>query len=164
MPELLLLRHAKSDWDADYGRDFDRPLNRRGQQAAEAVGRYLADQPAIDKVLASPAHRVAETLDRVARHCDLPQPEWHEELYGASQGTVMDLLRQCSEGRVMVAGHNPVTHMIAAGLAAPDGSGDWQELQYKYPTGALVELQFDSWREVGMAKGRLLRFVRPRDL
>ena len=164
MPELLLLRHAKSDWDADYGRDFDRPLNRRGQAAADAMGRFLADQPPIDKVLASPARRVAETLDRVGRHCELPQPEWIDGLYGASQGTIMDLARQSTENRILIAGHNPVTHMVAAGLAMPDGSEDWQALQYGFPTGALVELQFEYWRDVGMSKGRLLRFVRPRDL
>lgn len=164
MPELLLLRHAKSDWDADYNRDFDRPLNDRGQKAAEAIGKYLDDQPSIDRVLASPARRVVETLDRVGRHCDLPQPEWIESLYGASQRMVMDLARHCGEGRVLIAGHNPVTHMVAAGLAIPDGSEDWNALQRKFPTGALVELQFESWRNVGTSKGRLLRFVRPRDL
>lgn len=164
MPELLLLRHAKSDWDAQYGRDFDRPLNARGRKAAEAMGRFLADQPSIDRVLASPARRVVETLDLVARHCDLPQPEWIDALYGASQQTVLDHARAQTEERVLIAGHNPVTHMIAAGLAAPDGSADWEMLQRKYPTGALAELQFDQWRGLGMAKGKLLRFVCPRDL
>lgn len=164
MPELLLLRHAKSDWDAAYRRDFDRPLNRRGEESADAMGKYLDQQPAIDRVLASPARRVAETLDRIARFCHLPQPEWVESLYGASQATVVDLARRCREERVLIAGHNPVTHMVAAGLAMPDGSEEWHALQRKYPTGALVELQFVGWRDVGSGKGRLLRFVRPRDL
>lgn len=128
------------------------------------MGEFLSDQPPIDRVMASPARRVAETLDRVARRCDLPQPEWIARLYGAGQGTVVDLARECGVERVLIAGHNPVTHMVAAGLAAPDGSDDWHDLQRKYPTGALVELQFGSWDDVGAGRGRLLRFVKPRDL
>ncbi|MBW0145851.1 SixA phosphatase family protein [Sphingomicrobium clamense] len=164
IPDLLLLRHAKSDWHADYGRDFDRPLNARGRKAAEAMGKFLAKQPAIDRVLASPARRVAETLDRVGAHCDLPEIEWVESLYGASQGTVVDLARRCLVERLLVAGHNPVTHMVAATLTRPDGSEDWHMLQRKYPTGALVELRFMSWDDIGAGNGELLRFVRPRDL
>ncbi|MFN3796965.1 MAG: histidine phosphatase family protein, partial [Sphingobium yanoikuyae] len=34
MKRLTLLRHAKSDWDDPVARDFDRPLNRRGEKAA----------------------------------------------------------------------------------------------------------------------------------
>lgn len=165
MPDLLLLRHAKSDWDANYGRDFDRPLNQRGRDAARTMGRFLSSQPPIERILASPARRVAETLDLAAREAGLPQPEWIEDLYGATQATVLRLVRAFGdERRVLVAGHNPVTHMLASALAAPDGSDDWHALQRKYPTGALVELRYERWSEVGVGAGRLVRFVRPRDL
>ena len=36
--ELLLLRHAKSDWESGFLNDFDRPLAKRGRQDAPAVG------------------------------------------------------------------------------------------------------------------------------
>ena len=38
---LLLLRHAKSDWPTGVP-DRERPLARRGEKAAKAVGRFLA--------------------------------------------------------------------------------------------------------------------------
>ena len=166
MPDLLFLRHAKSDWDADYERDFDRPLNARGEKAADAMGRFLDTQAPMDRVLASPARRVAETLDRIGRRCaSLPQPEWVESLYGATQGVVLDLVRALGDAeRVMVAGHNPITHMVAAALAGADDSTDWQELQRRYPTGALAEIRFSSWDDVAGGTGRLIRFVKPRDL
>ena len=38
-----MLRHAKSDWQADYGEDdLIRPLAPRGRRAARTVGRFLA--------------------------------------------------------------------------------------------------------------------------
>ncbi|RME68148.1 MAG: hypothetical protein D6782_01550, partial [Alphaproteobacteria bacterium] len=39
---LGLLRHAKSDWAAAVARDIDRPLNPRGRDAAQRLGRYFA--------------------------------------------------------------------------------------------------------------------------
>ena len=44
MKTLLLMRHAKSDWDADYGPDHDRPLNERGLRSARLMGRVLAEE------------------------------------------------------------------------------------------------------------------------
>src|SRR5438874_4156978 len=43
VPALVLLRHAKSDWDADYGGDDrHRPLSKRGVGAARTMGRLLS--------------------------------------------------------------------------------------------------------------------------
>ena len=41
MKTLYLLRHGKSDWKAPYGRDHDRPLVRRGVEAAALVGDFF---------------------------------------------------------------------------------------------------------------------------
>jgi phosphohistidine phosphatase SixA len=41
MLTLLLMRHAKSDWDANYNLDHDRPLNGRGERSARLMGRVL---------------------------------------------------------------------------------------------------------------------------
>ncbi|MBL7439222.1 histidine phosphatase family protein, partial [Escherichia coli] len=38
MKTLTLLRHAKSGWDDPVARDFDRPLNPKGQRAAAMMG------------------------------------------------------------------------------------------------------------------------------
>jgi phosphohistidine phosphatase len=41
MKTLLLLRHAKSDWDDPSLRDFDRPLAARGKRDAPEIGKAL---------------------------------------------------------------------------------------------------------------------------
>ena len=44
---LLILRHAKSDWDTDAATDFERPLAKRGERDAPRIGRppiYNAEQ------------------------------------------------------------------------------------------------------------------------
>ena len=60
MPSLLVLRHGKSDWDADYGVDADRPLAERGRRAARTIGRHLAEVgPEPTLALTSPARWIA---------------------------------------------------------------------------------------------------------
>jgi phosphohistidine phosphatase len=41
MKTLLLSRHAKSSWKDPNLPDHDRPLNKRGQNDAPRMGRYL---------------------------------------------------------------------------------------------------------------------------
>jgi phosphohistidine phosphatase len=41
---LYLLRHAKSSWKDASLSDFERPLKRRGREAAELVGERLAQE------------------------------------------------------------------------------------------------------------------------
>lgn len=38
---LFLRRHAKSDWNQQTACDIDRPLNRRGQNAAAHIGQWM---------------------------------------------------------------------------------------------------------------------------
>ncbi|TIL97623.1 MAG: histidine phosphatase family protein, partial [Mesorhizobium sp.] len=56
MKQLLLLRHAKSNWDDPGLDDFDRPLAERGVKAARSIGRELAARGWLpDLALVSPA-------------------------------------------------------------------------------------------------------------
>ena len=61
---VLLFRHGKSDWNASYGRDHDRPLNTRGKRASRAMGNWLANTgPLPELVLCSTAIRARSTCD-----------------------------------------------------------------------------------------------------
>ena len=70
MRTLLLLRHAKSDWDASYADDHERPLAKRGKKAAALIGRHLAATGQVpDRVVSSTAVRAADTVRRAMRSC-----------------------------------------------------------------------------------------------
>lgn len=67
MKTLLLVRHAKSDWDAGVFSDFERPLNERGKRDAPAMAARLFEKKIpIDGLLASPAKRAAKTAKAFA--------------------------------------------------------------------------------------------------
>jgi phosphohistidine phosphatase len=169
MKNLTLLRHAKSGWDDPALRDFDRPLNPRGRRAARTVGAEMKAQGlAFDLVLASPARRVIETLDEVAGTYGALAPEYDERLYLASAAILLDLVRHAPDGvgRLLLVGHNPGLEQLALRLARRDEAGLRGEVAVKYPTGTVAEiaLPVEHWAEAKEGTGRILRFIRPRDL
>lgn len=167
---LYLLRHAKSSWsDADLS-DQERPLARRGQQAAALLLRHLQAEgidPAL--VLCSPARRTIETFDRIAPAFRAgATPLIDEALYGASADELARRLRAVPEtvASVMVIGHNPGLENLAIMLAGSGERDALERLQTKFPTGALATLavENDSWGTLGTGCARLIGFVVPKEL
>jgi phosphohistidine phosphatase len=164
---LTLLRHAKSTWDDPVARDFDRPLNPRGRRAARAVGAAMkAQQLGFDLILASPARRVIETLDEVAAAFGPLPAQYDKRIYLASTETLFDIVHTAADAaaRLLIVGHNPGLETLALRLTrrAPLRA----EVETKYPTGTLAEIDFPAmhWRDVAEGSGTLARFIRPRDL
>ncbi len=168
MKRLTLLRHAKSGDDGTVARDFDRPLNAKGRRAARAIGRYMRDQALrFDVVQASPAMRVAETLQEVEAVYGLGlAPSWEKTLYLATPDELLDAVHQApaEAESLLLVGHNPGLEQLVLRLVpAGDARG---EVAIKYPTASLAEMIFpvDRWGDVADGGGELVRFVRPRDL
>lgn len=170
MKRLTLLRHAKSSWDEPVSRDFDRPLNGKGKRAAERIGKWMADEEfEFSAVVASPATRVIETLEHlekgIGRKLD---PSFNEKIYLASAATLLDIVQQLGDrgDHVLMAGHNPGFEDLVLELIRDDECHILDSVAEKFPTGAVVELEFDcnEWAEAGPDNARLIRFTRPRDL
>ncbi|MEO0440815.1 MAG: histidine phosphatase family protein [Pseudomonadota bacterium] len=171
MKKLYLLRHAKSSWDDQVARDFDRPLNDKGKRAAATIGTYVKREKLnFDLVLASPAVRVIETLENFEEACGLAiEPQWDRRIYLASSVTLIDVLRGADDNAVSVlmVGHNPGLEDLVFDLVPDDGSSAARdEVETKYPTAALAELRLEveNWEDVADNCGSLERFTRPRDL
>ncbi|HEY8219646.1 MAG TPA: histidine phosphatase family protein [Methylobacter sp.] len=162
--ELLLLRHAKSDWPADVD-DFYRPLKKRGQRAAKQVGRWLSKQHLIpDTILSSPATRALETAQRVCRQLDIDESSiiCEPRIYEADAQTLLDVLRNLHhEKRVLLVGHNPGLEDLLLKLIRHQAplSANGKCL----PTAALAQLAFKgNWAELTNAK--LVTLIRPDSL
>ena len=167
MKTLTLLRHAKSGWDDPLLSDFERPLNARGRGAARAMGRELrALGLAWDRVIASPAARVTETLGGLEESYGTLDPVYDESVYLASLDTLLALVRATDDAHatLLIVGHNPGMERLA--LLLSRGGPLHDALALKYPTGALAEIAFpiDHWRDVAESGGTLSRFLRPHDL
>ena len=168
MKTLTLLRHAKSSWDGQAATDFDRPLNPRGHRAARAVGRELqARGLAFDRVIASPAARVVETIEGFEGGYGGPlQPTFDPRVYLASPATLLAIVREADDaaGHLLIVGHNPGLEALAMLLTRDNALR--REMATKYPTATVAEIQLpiDHWRDAAAGTGELARFIRPRDL
>lgn len=171
MKTLALFRHAKSDWTDARARDFDRPLNERGQRGALAMGAYIRDSGhRFDRMIASPAVRVAETIETASKAWGRTfAVEWDRRIYLASSATLMDLLRDL-EGdpkAVLMVGHNPGLEDLIFDLVPDDGSSPLRDVvEQKFPTAtfAVMELAIDSWSDIDDRCAKLVELMRPRDL
>src|SRR3546814_19899338 len=138
MKTLTLLRHAKSTWHDPVAKDFNRPLNKRGRRAARTIGREMKSQGLhFDRIVASPALRVIETLDDVADGYGAAlDPEYDKRIYLASPATLLDVIHEVddSAARLMLVGPN--TGLARLALLPTDGPGFRRELAIKTPTGA----------------------------
>jgi len=169
MKTLTLLRHAKSGWDDTVQRDFDRPLNAKGRRAAATVGTEMRRLGLrFDRIVASPAVRVCETLDAVAEGFGTRlAPEWERRVYMASAATLADLVREQPDAsdRLLLVGHNPGLEDLVL-LLVPEAAQGRDAVEEKYPTATLAELALpcDRWADLADGSATLTRFLRPRDL
>lgn len=171
MKTLGLFRHAKSGWADPRARDFDRPLSERGERGAALMGKFILDSGArFDRVVASPAVRVTETIERASKAYGRSFPvEWDRRIYLASSATLIDLLRDIegNPAAVLMVGHNPGLEDVIFDLVPDDGSSPLrEEVEVKFPTAtfAMLELDIDAWGDIAEGCARLVAMTRPRDL
>ena len=169
MTILAIMRHAKSDWGESGLADFDRPLNRRGRKAAAQVGRELKRRGVrFDRVLASPALRVRETLERLDEgYGGLPEPQFERRIYDAGLDALFELVRTIPDTAhaPLLVGHNPGLHQLLLHLTS-EADGLRSRVSDNLPTAAfaLIELPATRWEEVESGAGRLAELILPREI
>jgi phosphohistidine phosphatase len=161
MKSVLLFRHGKSDWSADFETDFDRPLAGRGRKASKRMGSFLGVRDRYPEVVyCSPAVRAKRTLEIAVEAGEWKTTiRYDDRLYGAEAETVLDIVRH-SDGageKIMVVGHEPT---MSACVELFTGA------VVRFPTAAICRIDFDmdEWREVGPGEGEIIWHIPPRVL
>jgi phosphohistidine phosphatase len=158
VPQLILMRHGKSDWDAPSGRDRQRPLNERGVASARAMGRVLTlagQQP--DLVLASPAVRAHTTAELAAEAGGWDaEIRIAEPLYPGSPHQLFAVVATEARdaNKVLTVGHDPATSETAS-LLLGDAS-------LRMVTAAVAAFEVPSWNSLEAGSGMLLWMLVPR--
>ncbi len=157
---LLLMRHAKSDWEQGVS-DFDRPLNTRGLFAAEQMGILLADKNLMpDFIICSGAQRARQTAE-----CVIEGLRYEGQLF------VSNHLYLCDIGDfIRVIGKNGADHdtlLVIAHNPGTEGFITHLTDEQKHVTTANIahiKLPITEWSEIkSSTKGDLIDFWRPRE-
>src|SRR5215203_1269828 len=158
MKTLYILRHARSSWNDASLRDFDRPLNDRGREAAEHIGKRLASEKLnAPLVVCSPALRTRQTAEIVLNSSKLRVEErFDERIYEASLRDLTVVVSEIPDEKevAILIGHNPGLEELLVFL-----TGETRRM----PTCALAKITLDvaSWRDV--KTGRLEWCITPKE-
>ena len=159
MKRLMILRHAKSDWNSGADSDHSRPLNRRGTEAAMTMGRVLSRIGEVpDIIYTSSATRARETalLAADAGGWDVETVEL-DELYGTSAGGALAIAARAPETaeRLLLVGHQPTWGYLIRAITG--GS-----VEMKTATVAGIDMHMDRWEHAPDAMGSLAYLIQPR--
>jgi phosphohistidine phosphatase len=169
MRRLFLIRHAKAEPNVGRG-DYERRLTGRGRDDAKRVAATLAARRILpDLLVHSGAARAKETAEILAAAWR-GKVELQEDgrLYDASLAALLDRTRVLSDElkHVGLVGHNPGLGELASALTGSGAEPEVRRLAAKYPTGAVVVLDFSvkRWEEVDGSLGMLALYLTPADL
>ena len=160
MLSLILFRHAKSDWDAPFASDHERPLAARGIEAARCMGRLLHQMQQMPGLaVSSSAQRTRDTLQLAARagrwECEM---RIESGLYEATPEAVTAWIRRLDDApdSVLLVGHEPTWSSLAGQLTG--GSS------LRVPTACMLRIDFDctSWSEIAPGRGQLRWLLPPK--
>ena len=161
MKTLYLLRHGKSDWDADYDGDHERPLAPRGEKAARKVGKFLRKKDNVPELVLSSTAVRARTTFEIAMDAGSWDCEWRlrEDLYGASLQTILYVLGETpkSVDSLMLVGHEPTWSGSIRMLTGANA---------RFPTACLCRIDFatNDWQKIRQGTGELQWLVPPKIL
>ena len=161
MKTIYLIRHAKSDWNNTNLTDYNRNLNKRGQNDAPFMGKKLAElNPSIDLIIASPAQRVLETVKLLTKEIDYNYDEivFNKSIYNSSYLNLNEIINNLDNNinSVALIGHNPgltnfsnyltnnyIDNIVTCGIVK-------------------IELEIDNWLEIVEGIGTKIFYIYPK--
>jgi phosphohistidine phosphatase len=161
MKRLLILRHAKSSWDDASLRDFDRPLNDRGERDAPFMGEILAERDfKPDLIVSSPAARAKRTAELVRQAAGWEAPlVFDKRIYEASPQELLAVVNEIRDevSTSVLAGHNPGMEGIIRLLTG-------RTVEMPTASVAVIEFDVDRWSAIEPGSGRLIEVMRPKEV
>jgi len=143
---VILFRHGKSDWDAQYESDHDRPLAKRGIRDAKRMGKFLSKRAEVPElILSSTALRTRETtkLAMEAGNWDV-DIELEKKIYEASLEKILFVIKRQDNkyNSICIVGHEPIFSTIITLI-------DNKEI-IKFPTATMAKISFytSDWMRV----------------
>ena len=155
MKQLILVRHAKSEWGEEWLKDIDRPLSERGYRDAYTLSEWFFNKHEVPKkLISSDATRALSTAFVFARNLNYPTKEIiiEPKIYECTEKTLKDIISKIDNTieYVMVFGHNPsITNLVNE---LNDGL-DFDNI----PTCGIISMMFEmkNWKDINTKKGKI---------
>lgn len=160
MRELILIRHAKSDWSNPLLDDFERPLNKRGSKNAPFMAKILKKEiQKPDLIISSPSFRTKLTLDYFLKEFEYKgEVIFEKSIYEAPFENLLKVIKNIDNKykTIFLIGHNPGLNDLANFLL-----GSFED---NIPTSGVLKIDFDtnSWKNISKDNSKLIFFKYPK--
>ena len=160
MKNLILIRHAKSSWEAPL-KDIDRPLEQRGIKEAHLVAanciKYI---PSVFVMLSSTAKRASETALIFAQTILYPVESiiFKEELYTFDENQLEKVIKSSNNvfENIILFGHNEaITNFV-------NKFGDIFVDNVRTSGFVSLEFDIDNWKNI--SKGKIKKIIFPKKI
>lgn len=144
MKKLYLLRHAKSSWHNFFIKDYDRPINKKGDDSILYMTKLLNKKNInIDLIISSGALRAITTAKEIAKSVNNKDLIINDDLYNKSHREIEQIISKVDDSinSLMIVGHNPALTILSYELIGNDKNIE---------TCSFIEinLKSDSWRNI----------------
>lgn len=167
MKTLILIRHAKSDWDNANLTDFERPLSERWIKETKFVSKVLKKlEFKTDLILCSSATRTRETLEWIWEEIDadnkkIEYVKWiYDNHMAETPDYYLDLIWKQDDNneKVVIVWHNNFITRLLRYLV-------WDEfIVMETLWVAIIDFDMKKWQDISKNKWKLVFFLSPKDL
>ena len=162
MKSVILFRHGKSDWQAPYGNDHERPLAKRGVEAAMKMGKFLFEKNQVPELVISSTAVRAKTTVELA----INSAKWTSKLvlergiYGGSPDFLLELIHSQDDvyNSICLVGHEPNFSFFISRASNQD--------YIHFTTANMAKINFDinMWSKLQFGNGILEWHQKPKDI
>jgi phosphohistidine phosphatase len=158
MKHLLLVRHAKSNWNDQNLEDKLRPLSKRGKKEALLVGKSLKEMGLIPQlILSSPAKRALKTTKRIAKELSYSKNSIinDELIYSDDIHHLLQVIYSIRKeiDQVLIVGHNPSLLELGNYFTGT-------KIEKLSTCGILmIEFKVKSWKQISKSNGELTLYL-----
>ncbi len=167
MKKLILIRHAKSDWDNANLTDFERPLSHRWEKEVKIVWKVLKKlELKTDLILCSSSTRTRDTLEWIWEEIDANNKkiEYIKWIYDNHMSETLDyyidLLWKIEDDNktVVLVWHNTFITKLLRFLS-------WEDAIFMETLWvAILDFDIEKWQDITKTKWKLVFFLSPKDL
>ena len=159
MKVLIIVRHCKSSWSDLSLRDYDRPLNKRGERDGNIMSKELSKKiKYVDLLISSSSKRTKLTSNFFIDKININKKEYRDDFYHSSSENIISILAKINNKikSVMIIGHNPGFTDLVNSLTNIN--------LFNLPTTGIVMINVNikNWSEINENSVESYKFVNPK--
>ncbi len=157
MKRLILIRHAKSNWNQPLVSDHDRIINDIGKSDAKLIGKYLYQAHyTVSHMISSSAIRTLQTAKIISKEIKFEDSiETQSLIYNSAAEKILNLIYNINNKFecVILVGHNPTITELANHISNIKIDN--------IPTSGTMIIDFEcQWKQISN-NGKLIDFITP---